>query len=149
MERRDFFNAILGGWAGLGLLHSRRNFRIYPKVQAKKPEQTGVLVQVLGTAQDGGIPHIGCYCQNCLRAREDARFSRLWHETIDVVLICGSSFLGVGITDNEKVDVGVVPLVVRNDSLCFHVEIEDVVVRDEVVLVQIRMLVEVNKDETR
>jgi len=77
MERRDFFNAILGGWTGLGLLHSRKNFSIYPKVQAKKPDKTGVLVQVLGTAQDGGIPHIGCYCQNCLHAREDAGFSRL------------------------------------------------------------------------
>jgi pyrroloquinoline quinone biosynthesis protein B len=77
MERRDFFNVILGGWTGLGLLHSGRNFRIYPKVQAKRPDETGVLVQVLGTAQDGGIPQIGCYCQNCLRAREDARFSRL------------------------------------------------------------------------
>lgn len=77
MERRDFFNTILGGVTGLGLLHSMRNFRIYPKVQVKKPDETGVLVQVLGTAQDGGIPQIGCYCQNCLRAREDARFSRL------------------------------------------------------------------------
>jgi pyrroloquinoline quinone biosynthesis protein B len=77
MERRDFFNAILGGWAGFGLLHSRRNFRIYPKIQTRRLDQTGVLVQVLGTAQDGGIPHIGCYCPNCLRAREDARFSRL------------------------------------------------------------------------
>jgi len=77
IERRDFFKAILGGWAGLSFLHPRRNFRIYPKVQAKRPDQTGVLVQVLGTAQDGGIPHIGCYCPNCLRAREDARFSRL------------------------------------------------------------------------
>lgn len=77
MERRDFFNAILGGYAGLGLLRSRGNFSIYPKVQAKKPDQTGVLIQVLGTAQDGGIPQIGCYCPNCLRAREDARFSRL------------------------------------------------------------------------
>ncbi len=77
MERRDFFKAILGGWTGLGLLHSRRNLSIYPKVQARKPDKTGVVVQVLGTAQDGGIPHIGCYCPNCLRAREDARFSRL------------------------------------------------------------------------
>ncbi len=77
IERRDFFKVILGGWAGLSFLHPRGNFRIYPKVQAKRPDQTGVLVQVLGTAQDGGIPHIGCYCPNCLRAREDARFSRL------------------------------------------------------------------------
>jgi pyrroloquinoline quinone biosynthesis protein B len=77
IERRDFLNAILGGVPGLGLLYSRRNIRIYPKVQTKRPDETGFLVKVLGTAQDGGIPQIGCYCQNCLRAREDTRFSRL------------------------------------------------------------------------
>jgi pyrroloquinoline quinone biosynthesis protein B len=77
MERRDFLNAIVGGWAGLGLLHSRRNFKISPNLQAKRTDKTGVLVQFLGTAQDGGIPQLGCYCPNCLRAREDARFSRL------------------------------------------------------------------------
>ncbi len=77
MERRDFLNSILGGLTGLGLLHSGRNFRISPNLQAKRPDQTGALVLVLGTAQDGGIPHIGCYCPNCLRARKDARFSRL------------------------------------------------------------------------
>ena len=32
---------------------------------------------VLGTAQDAGIPHIGCYCTNCRRARKDAAFGRL------------------------------------------------------------------------
>lgn len=77
MERRDFLNALLGGIPGLGLLRSRRNLRIYPKIKGKRSDESGVLVQVLGTAQDGGIPHIGCYCPNCLRAREDARFSRL------------------------------------------------------------------------
>jgi pyrroloquinoline quinone biosynthesis protein B len=34
-------------------------------------------VKVLGTAQDGGIPQIGCYCQNCQRARRDRKFLRL------------------------------------------------------------------------
>jgi len=57
MKRRDFFNACLGG--------------------KKKKDETAVLVKVLGTAQDGGLPQIGCYCKNCLRAREDQRFSRL------------------------------------------------------------------------
>ncbi len=31
----------------------------------------------MGTAQDGGIPQIGCYCKNCLRARQDPKYSRL------------------------------------------------------------------------
>jgi pyrroloquinoline quinone biosynthesis protein B len=32
---------------------------------------------ILGTAQDGGIPQIGCYCPNCDRARRDPRLARL------------------------------------------------------------------------
>ena len=35
------------------------------------------VIKVLGTAQDAGIPHIGCYCPNCERARKDAGFRRL------------------------------------------------------------------------
>lgn len=35
------------------------------------------MVKVLGTAQDGGIPHFGCYCKNCFRARKNPQFSRL------------------------------------------------------------------------
>ncbi len=30
----------------------------------------------MGTAQDGGIPQIGCYCKNCQRARQDPQFLR-------------------------------------------------------------------------
>jgi pyrroloquinoline quinone biosynthesis protein B len=40
-------------------------------------QQTNVLVKVLGTAQDGGIPQIGCYCKNCQKARQDPQFLRL------------------------------------------------------------------------
>ena len=40
-------------------------------------QKTDVLVKVLGTAQDGGIPQIGCYCKNCQRARHDPQFLRL------------------------------------------------------------------------
>ena len=32
---------------------------------------------MIGSAQDGGIPHIGCLCPNCERAWKDPRFSRL------------------------------------------------------------------------
>lgn len=32
---------------------------------------------VLGTAQDGGVPHFGCYRPCCQRARRDARYRRL------------------------------------------------------------------------
>ncbi|MEW6364237.1 MAG: MBL fold metallo-hydrolase [Acidobacteriota bacterium] len=37
---------------------------------------SSVVVQVLGTAQDGGFPHAGCYCSNCTRARNDPRSAR-------------------------------------------------------------------------
>ena len=31
---------------------------------------------VLGTAQDGGIPHVGCHCDTCSRARANPRLRR-------------------------------------------------------------------------
>lgn len=35
-----------------------------------------MLLLVLGTAQDGGIPHIGCYCPNCRAARAIPELAR-------------------------------------------------------------------------
>ncbi len=49
-----------------------------------------VLVKILGTAQDGGIPQIGCRCPNCTRARRDPAEARL------------ISSLGVADLENEK-----------------------------------------------
>jgi len=44
----------------------------------QEPSEGGdVIVKVLGTAQDAGIPHIGCYCPNCERARKNPAFARL------------------------------------------------------------------------
>jgi pyrroloquinoline quinone biosynthesis protein B len=77
MERRAFFNACLGGLAGMNILFSSGKRRFSPKNLKMEKDETDVLVKVLGTAQDGGLPQIGCYCKNCLRAREDKRFSRL------------------------------------------------------------------------
>ena len=28
-------------------------------------------IDMLGTAQDGGCPHAGCYCENCLAVYEE------------------------------------------------------------------------------
>ncbi|MCL4425159.1 MAG: MBL fold metallo-hydrolase [Firmicutes bacterium] len=39
--------------------------------------QQGWSVVVLGTAQDGGIPHAGCRCPACIRARRESSFRRL------------------------------------------------------------------------
>ncbi len=77
MKRRDFFNACLGGLAGMNILFFSGERRFSPKDSKKEKDETDVLIKVLGTAQDGGLPQIGCYCKNCLRAREDKRFSRL------------------------------------------------------------------------
>lgn len=51
-----------------------------PRVGKKRtnPENkaTDVLLVVLGTAQDGGLPHIGCYCPNCRAARTKPELAR-------------------------------------------------------------------------
>lgn len=44
-----------------------------PEVQAAD----GPVVVVLGSAQDGGFPHAGCYCAQCERARLDPAYGRL------------------------------------------------------------------------
>jgi pyrroloquinoline quinone biosynthesis protein B len=78
MRRRTFFHSCFGAVASIktGILshHAKINPGYFPGNPNKK---NNVFVKVLGTAQDGGIPHIGCFCANCLRAWNDARFSRL------------------------------------------------------------------------
>ena len=49
-------------------------------------------VHVLGTAQDGGVPHPGCACANCRAAREDPRRRRRV-SCIAVVGVTGKTFL--------------------------------------------------------
>jgi pyrroloquinoline quinone biosynthesis protein B len=36
-----------------------------------------MIIKVLGSGQDSGIPHIGCRCDICSRAREDSKYKRL------------------------------------------------------------------------
>jgi pyrroloquinoline quinone biosynthesis protein B len=38
--------------------------------------QPEVMIKVLGTAQDGGIPHVNCYCANCRLAYENPAIRR-------------------------------------------------------------------------
>lgn len=38
---------------------------------------SGPFVRVIGTAQDGGLPHAACSCVRCERARVDPKFRRL------------------------------------------------------------------------
>ncbi len=61
-----------------GFSNPKRDLFLRPGPQEKKAfTESGILVKVLGTAQDGGLPEIGCYCPNCRRAREDPQFARL------------------------------------------------------------------------
>lgn len=77
MERRNFLKALFGGAAGLGFIRPRRKSSIIPEKALSKPDETRVLVQILGTSQDAGLPQLGCYCRNCVRARENPLYARL------------------------------------------------------------------------
>lgn len=69
MRRRDFLKGVASA-PGLGALASLMEGR-----SQEKP--SSVVVRVLGTAQDGGIPQIGCICPNCVRARLYPQHRRL------------------------------------------------------------------------
>jgi pyrroloquinoline quinone biosynthesis protein B len=78
MRRRSFFHSCFGAVAGLNahfLFQAPKESSSHPKHRSS--ESNNVLVKVTGTAQDGGIPHMGCFCSNCQRAWKDPRFSRL------------------------------------------------------------------------
>lgn len=100
IKRREFLHSVFGGCAAWGIALSvegrirkvnppfarpflrpdkkkRPSARSCLSSQKARQDETGILIRILGTAQDGGIPQLGCYCQNCLRARKDRRFARL------------------------------------------------------------------------
>ncbi|MCJ7579521.1 MAG: MBL fold metallo-hydrolase [Candidatus Aminicenantes bacterium] len=78
MRRRFFMGSFLGGLMGFRvLLSSGGNCFPSPSVSSQNTAKSDILVKVLGTAQDGGIPQIGCFCTNCKQARKDPHFSRL------------------------------------------------------------------------
>ena len=78
MKRRKFLGACAGGAVG-SLLAFAKPTRpdAYRASSHVGKEESEVFVKVLGTAQDGGLPQIGCYCRNCQRARQDNLHSRL------------------------------------------------------------------------
>ncbi len=78
MKRRDFVKAGLSTVAGTRALSQASGLRASPRSPFQSPsEDADVIVKVLGTAQDAGFPHIGCYCPNCQRARKDSSLARL------------------------------------------------------------------------
>ncbi len=77
MRRRTFLHSCFGAVAGLKAEFLSGKPKSYPGHISEKPGQTeNVLVKVIGTAQDGGIPHIGCFCSNCQRALKKPQLSR-------------------------------------------------------------------------
>jgi len=76
-DRRDFFSTCLGSLIGLNSLLASEKKEAVLEQERQHPAETDLIVKVLGTAQDGGIPHFGCYCDNCLRARQTPELSRL------------------------------------------------------------------------
>ena len=78
MKRRDFMKAGLSTVAGTRALLIASGLRASPRSPyISSSGDTDVVVKVLGTAQDAGIPHIGCYCPNCQRARKEPALARL------------------------------------------------------------------------
>jgi pyrroloquinoline quinone biosynthesis protein B len=78
LKRRSFLRGCLSGSAALfslvygpGLTAAPTTF---PKIGVSEGQ---VSAKVLGTAQDGGVPQIGCDCPNCKRARRDPTHNRL------------------------------------------------------------------------
>lgn len=67
--RRRAFLTIAAGAPGIGIFS-----QILIGQEKKRPGP--VVVKVLGTAQDGGIPQLGCSCPNCVRARIDPKERR-------------------------------------------------------------------------
>ncbi|MCP2521090.1 MBL fold metallo-hydrolase, partial [SCandidatus Aminicenantes bacterium Aminicenantia_JdfR_composite] len=73
MKRRTFLNSILVG----GLMVTKPGIFLSNNKKVSQKNETNALVKVIGTAQDGGIPHAGCYCTNCIKARKNKLYSRL------------------------------------------------------------------------
>ena len=70
ISRRDFMLA-----ASAAFLAGKKKVLI--EKRHKKISGLELLVKVLGTAQDGGLPQAACYCPHCLKARQDKSFRRL------------------------------------------------------------------------
>ncbi len=80
MKRRHFIQAAAGCTLHLG-------FNLRPLFSK------GIVIKILGTAQDGGLPQLGCSCDNCRRAREQSGFSRSIASLAIIDLDCESIYL--------------------------------------------------------
>ena len=75
LNRRSFLRSIgaagLAAWGGASGIETRHS-----ETGMGSPCYSGVSAVVLGSAQDGGVPHAGCRCDHCEAARNDPRLRR-------------------------------------------------------------------------
>ena len=79
MRRRSFLSTFGGGLLWLESLPFSEKLPLFFEKRAddQSRDVADVVVKILGTAQDGGIPQLGCHCPNCSRARKDPGQARL------------------------------------------------------------------------
>lgn len=70
-QRREVLRSLLIG--GAGVMSGACSFRGPGPSTAAAGRKGDVLIKVLGTAQDGGLPTMGCHCRNCEAARLDPK----------------------------------------------------------------------------
>jgi len=74
-SRRTALRSLLIG--GLGMMGGACISRETKPSTAPSQRRGDVLVKVLGTAQDGGLPTMGCHCPNCEAARRNPKIARM------------------------------------------------------------------------
>ena len=78
MKRRDFITSGAGGLAGINAVSRSPKHRLFSsQASLSGREKSSVLIKVLGTAQDGGLPQLGCTCRNCRRAWRNPQQKRM------------------------------------------------------------------------
>lgn len=74
--RRNFLKSSLVAGAGSVIFGNLPSEAFSEKKTERRNSNTGVMVKVLGTAQDGGFPQMACYCENCRLARQNPMLAR-------------------------------------------------------------------------
>ena len=78
MKRRDVLGAFAGSLVGFGKYpFLKSGSRRFDERRTRVDEASDVVLKILGSAQDGGLPELGCRCQYCSWARENSEFRRL------------------------------------------------------------------------
>ncbi len=74
--RRYFLKGSLAVCAGTLIFGKGQFSSELTRGNKTQDRESEVMVKVLGTAQDGGFPQMGCYCENCRLARRNPKLAR-------------------------------------------------------------------------